>query len=105
MAGRGQSSQQQSKPKAETPTIGSVLGGKIGGFGGFGRKKKPEQPKEEPKEESAPSSSAPAAGDSAVLMEMTTEMGGFSSASVDASKFEAPSGFKKVESDMSRRQR
>ena len=36
-------SQQQSRPKPETPSLGGVLGGKLGGFGGFGRKKK-EQP-------------------------------------------------------------
>jgi len=100
----GQSSQQQSKPKAESPSIGGALAG-LGGFGGFGRKKKP-APKEETKDDSAATNSAPAAsGDSAVLMEMTTEMSGFSSASVDPSKFAPPSGFKKVDSDMSRRQR
>jgi len=98
-----QSSQQQSKPKAETPTIAGALSG-LGGFGGFGRKKKPAPAKEEPKDDSAASSSA-AAGDSAVLMEMTTEMSGFSSAAVDPSKFAPPSGFKKVDNDMSRRQR
>jgi hypothetical protein len=95
--------QQQSKPKQETPSIGGVLGGKLGGFGGFGRKKKAEAPKEE-KQESA-STSAPSGDASGTLMEMTTEMSGFSSAAVDPSRFEAPAGFKKVESDMQRRQR
>jgi hypothetical protein len=94
---------QQSRPKQETPSIGGVLGGKLGGFGGFGRKKKAEAPKEE-KQESA-STSAPSGDASATLMEMTTEMTGFSSAAVDPSKFAVPSGFKKVESEMQRRQR
>ena len=75
------------------------------GFGGFGRKKKPEQPKEEAKADPAPSSAAPAGDSSAVLMEMTTEMSRFSSAAVDPSRFEPPSGFKKVESEMQKRKR
>jgi hypothetical protein len=33
-------------------------------------------------------------------MEMTTELSGFSSGAVDASKFEVPAGFKQVESPM-----
>ena len=71
--------------------------------GGFGRKKKAEAPKEE-KQETA-STSAPSGDAPATLMEMTTEMSGFSSAPVELSRFAVPSGFKKVESDMQRRQR
>ena len=96
-------SQQQSRPKPETPSLGGVLGGKLGGFGGFGRKKK-EQPKEEPKEEAAQSNEAPAGDAPVTMMEMTTEMSGFSSASVDPSKFAPPSGFKKVDSEMQKYQ-
>ena len=96
----GQGAPQQSRPKPEAPSIGGVLGGKLGGFGGFGRKKKAEAPKEE-KQESAPAS-APS-GDATPLMEMTTEMSGFSSAPVDSSRFSVPSGFKKVESDLQKR--
>ncbi len=33
-------------------------------------------------------------------MEMTTELTGFSSAPVDASRFQVPAGFKQVDSDM-----
>src|SRR5205814_6028120 len=65
-----QSSQQQSKPKAEAPSIGNVLGGKLGGFGGLGRKKKQQ---EEPKEEPAAAANTAPAGD-ATLAEITTEM-------------------------------
>jgi hypothetical protein len=86
----GSETQQQSQPKGETPSIGGAIRG-IGGFGGFGRRKK----QEEPKQEAAPA--APAGDASAVLIEMTTEMSGFSSASVDASKFTVPAGFKKVD--------
>ena len=97
--------QQQSKPKAESPSLSGALAGRLGGFGGFGRKKKPEPPKEEAKPDAAPSDSTPAGESSAVLMEMTTEMSGFSSAAVDPSRFAAPSGFKKVESEMQKRRR
>ena len=99
-----QSSSQQSKPKAEAPSIGSVLGGKLGGFGGLGRKKKQQ---EEPKQETATAaaSSEPAASGDASLIEMTTEMSGFSSAPVDASKLVVPSGFKKVDSPVARQSR
>ena len=38
------------------------------------------------------------------MMEMTTEMSGFSSAAVDPSKFAPPSGFKKVDSEMQKYQ-
>ena len=96
-----QSSQQQSKPKAEAPSIGNVLGGKLGGFGGLGRKKKQQ---EEPKEEPAAAANTAPAGD-ATLAEITTEMSGFSSASVDASKFVVPAGFKKVDSPAARQSR
>jgi hypothetical protein len=69
--------QQQSKP---TP-FGDALSGRFGGF----RKKKQD------------SSPAPADSSPGSLMEMTTEMGAFSAAPVDPSKFEIPTGFKKVD--------
>ena len=98
------SSSQQSKPKADAPSIGSVLGGRLGGFGGLGRKKK--QAEETKKEEPAPeASSQPSGSTDASLIEMTTEMSGFSSASVDGSKFAVPSGFKKVDSPAARQSR
>ena len=52
-------------------------------------------------EESAQLAGAPAATQDAcgALMEMIVEVSGFSSAPVDASKFEVPAGFKKVEPD------
>lgn len=94
---------------AESPSIGGALGGalggKLGGFGGFGKKKKPEPAKEEPvKDESEQAGAAPEGGSdsSGALIEMTTELSSFSSAPVDPSKFSVPSGFKKVDSEMTR---
>ncbi len=106
---------QQSQPQkeAEKPSvssaIGGALGGRLGGLGGLGRKKKPAQQQEEPKEQSKPEAAAapqpegaPAGG---ALMEVTTETTNFSTASVDSAKFSVPSGYKKVDSEMLRRQR
>ena len=92
-----QQSTQQSKPKTD---LGSVLGGKLGGFGGFGRKKKQDEPVQS---SSAPPPSGNTSG-SASLIEMTTETSGFSNAPVDPSKLSVPAGFKKVDSEMTKRQ-
>lgn len=86
----------QPKQEAERPSITGALGSRLGGLGGFGRRKK-EEPKEEPQAQPA----APSGG-AASLMEVTTEMTNFSSAGVDASKLEVPAGFKRVESEISK---
>lgn len=80
---------------AERSAASAITGrlGRLGGFGGLGRRK--------PKEEApapAPQAQQQAQG-TAALMEMTTELTGFS-ATADASKFEVPAGFKKVESEL-----
>ena len=95
-----QTSSQQSKPQPK-PDLGSVLGGKLGGFGGFGRKKKP-QDDSQASSTPPPSETTSASGS---LIEMTTESSGFSSAPLDPSRFSAPAGFKKVESEMMKHQR
>jgi len=94
----------QQQPQVERPSVGGALGGALGGrlgLGGLGRRKPAEKPVEQP----AAPANAPAAGGQAPgapgsLLEMTTEMSGFSSNPVDASLFAAPAGFKKVESDL-----
>ena len=96
--------QQQQQPRAEKPSaggaLGGALGGRLGGFGGFGRKKKPaaeeQQPAPAAQTEQAPAQQAGAPGS---LLEMTSELSGFSAAPVDASKFEVPAGFKLVKKD------
>lgn len=88
----GQPAAQQQQ--ADKPSLGSLLGG-------FGRKKK-SQDDSAGEGGAAPQGSGDASGS---LMEMTTEMGGFSSAPVDAAKFEIPSGFKQVEPDAGQHRR
>lgn len=82
-----------------------AIGGALGGFGGFGRKKK-QQEEQAPPPEPVPQkteASAPPAQGGGVLMELTSELTGFSSATVDGSKFDVPAGFKQVENEMVKR--
>jgi len=85
-----QAAPQQQEQQADKPSLGGLLGGRLGGFG----RKKKSQDDSQGDGSAAPQNSGDASGS---LMEMTTEMGGFSSAPVDAAKFEIPSGFKQVE--------
>ncbi len=62
----------------------------------FGRKKKNPPPEQKQDEKQS---------GSALLLEMTTQMTGFSSSAVDASKFDLPAGFKQVNSDLVRKTR
>jgi len=120
-AAQQQTAQQQSQPNladAATRTastgalgnkaarVGAIAGG-LGGFGGFGRKKKTEETAAPapppataaPQETASASVPAGSSGSSGALMELTTELTRFSS-SVDSSKFDVPSGFKQVQSDI-----
>jgi hypothetical protein len=101
MTGQGQPASQpegqpqtqpQEQPAAQpAPSAGSAIGGALAGRFGLGRKK----------QQDTSSQSAPAGGSSS-LLEMTTEMSNFSSAPVDAARFEVPAGFKQKESDLRR---
>ena len=85
----------QPRQQTERPSAGSVLGGALKGRFGLGGKKS-QQPDTPPP---AQDNTASASG---VLAEMTTELTGFSANAVDASLFEVPAGFKKVEPDWKR---
>lgn len=85
--------QAQSQPEKEAPSIGGALG-RLGGLGGLGRRRQ-EQPKQEPAAKPQQPQSA-----SGVLMEITTETTGFSTAPVDPSRFQVPAGFRQVESEL-----
>lgn len=80
-----------------TRAIAKGLGGVLGGFG---RKKKQQQPAEQ----AQPSSAAPPAGqalagssNSASLADVTVEVTAFSSSSLDSSLFDAPTGYTQVQ--------
>jgi hypothetical protein len=88
-------SQQQEQQQADKPSIGSMLGGR---FGGFGRRKKSDD------QEGAQSQQGPSSA-SGTLMEMTMELSRFSGASLDSAKFEVPAGFKQVEPEAGHRRR
>jgi len=76
--------------------IGSVkLPGGLGSLGGFGRRRK--QQEEPAQDKQAASQQQQGSG---VLMEMVMESKEFSTASVDAGKFQAPAGFQQVEHPM-----
>lgn len=81
--------------ESATSAIAGKLG--LGGFSGFGRKKKADTPAAAPASDPAQGTAPPAA---AVLIESNTEMTSFSQASVDASKFDVPAGYKQVEAKL-----
>jgi hypothetical protein len=96
-------SDQQPEPQpsgkdAAAAAIGRMTG--LGGFGGFGRKKKAEeQPKPSAEPPAQPQASQTA---SASLIETTMQLTSYASGPVDASKFEVPAGFKQVQTDLRR---
>ena len=98
--------QQQQKPQKQqepAPSLTGALAGRLGGFGGFGKKKPPaDKPADKPADQPAEASSTGGqpSGAPGSLLEMTTEMSSFSSNAADPSMFAVPAGFKKVESDM-----
>ena len=74
--------------------MGSMISSRLGGFGGFGKKKQNTPP---------PDQNADQAGvqpTTAILMEMQTTTSNFSSASVDPSHFDVPAGYKQVTAPM-----
>jgi hypothetical protein len=64
----------------------------------FGRKKKNDDPPPDSKNDQKQDGAA-------LLLEMTTDMSDFSTSAVDASKFDVPSGFKQIDSDLVKRSR
>lgn len=76
---------------------GSALSGftsGLGGFGGFGHKKKKAAP---PPQEDTAQADADAAKTATVLIESQSTMDGFSSAPIGADKFSVPAGFRQVD--------
>jgi hypothetical protein len=88
------------RKNAAAEAITGRLGRLGGGLGGFGRKKKTEEPAPQQQQPAAEPRSAAPAGGQGVMMEITTESSAFSPAAVDASKFEVPAGFRQVDHEL-----
>jgi hypothetical protein len=87
---------QQTATSAVASSLGG-LGSALGGFGGFGHKKKAADPAPAP----AAAADAPSTGSatdpaSSVLIESSTTLSDFSSAPVDGSHFQVPAGYQQV---------
>jgi hypothetical protein len=97
IAGQAATSATDSAANSAASNAASHLGlsgiGHLGSFGGFHKKKQPDQPATQP----APANGAPP--NAAVLMESSIEMTRFSSAPVDATLFDVPAGYSKVASE------
>lgn len=101
----GSESTANQQPSSPPPTVGeSAAGAALGrlGLGGFGRRKKNT---EQQQTSQAPAGTGETQSAAGVLIEMTTDASGFSTAAVDGTKFEVPAGFKEVEPAMERRGR
>jgi hypothetical protein len=85
---------QNTSPQTPASAIGGALAGRLGGFGGLGRKK----PAPSAQDTSAP---APAPQDNS-LIEMTMDNSNFSTAPVNPALFEIPAGFREVPPDLPR---
>jgi hypothetical protein len=76
-------------------------------LGGFGKKKKTDQPAasqpaatDSSQQASAPASATAPAGTPGSLMEMTIEVTSFSSSALDKSLFDVPAGYTQVQPDL-----
>lgn len=104
-AGQQQAAQPQQQQQADTPkpSVGGALGrigGRFGGLGGLGRRKNQEEAQQQQQQQQQPAQQQQAsAGGPPTLMELTTELSGFSAGPVADSAFEIPAGFKQVESE------
>lgn len=85
---------QQTATSAVASSLGGI-GSALGGFGGFGHKKKAADPAPAPAADTSSTGSAtdPA---SSVLIESSTTLSDFSSAPVDSSHFQVPAGYQQV---------
>ena len=95
---KSQKTQTTSTPKKSTEdrppeNMSEAIGKALGGFGGFGRKKKKEEPTQ--RAETSPATTTSADGKvTATLMTSTTELKSFSKAALDTSLFDVPAGYK-----------
>ena len=86
---------QEQKPKASAGSVlGGALGSRLGGLGGLGRKKQQQEPP--PQEQPAGQQQQQPTGS---MIEMETQYSDFAT-TADASLFDIPAAFKKVDSEM-----
>jgi hypothetical protein len=85
---------QQQQPQQPAPSVGSAIGGALGGRFGLGRKK---TSSDQPPPAKQDGSGGQSGGS---LLEMTTELSSFSSSAVDPAQFEIPAGFKQVDNEL-----
>jgi len=99
-AGQVAGSAAESTAKSAAASKAGRMGGIISGLpslGGFGRKKKKDDaPKDEQKADTSAQNAQSAAS---VMMETTVEMTNFGSAPIEATRFEVPAGYAKIETD------
>lgn len=69
-------------------SVGSAISSKLGGFGGFGKKKGPSPDQSKSAQAGTPAQS--------VLMESSTQTASFSSAPIDSSQFSVPAGYAQI---------
>jgi hypothetical protein len=86
-----------SKGEIAKAGMGSMISSRLGGFGGFGKKKQNTPPPDQAAEQGVQPTSA-------ILMETQVTTSNFSSAPVDPSHFEVPAGYKQVQSQMERQE-
>ncbi len=87
---------QQQTVEVEKPSVGGALGRLGGRLGGFGRRR---QQQEQPAQNAPAAGGGQQGGAPGSLMDITSELTGFSQGAVDGSKFEVPGGYKQVESE------
>ncbi len=88
----------ENKAASHMGSFGSVATS-LGGFGGFHKKKK-DPSQDQQAQQSQAGAAASANQKFAVLMESTTQMTKYSSASVDSARFNVPAGFNRVQADI-----
>ena len=93
----------ENKAASHMGSFGSVATS-LGGFGGFHKKKKdPAQDQQQPAQ-SGQAGAAAANQNFAVLMESTTQMTKYSSASLDSGRFGVPAGYARVQAEIQKKQ-
>lgn len=102
----GDAAASQPPPQQQQQNQGGGLAGaalgRLGGFGGLGRRKNSDKQQAPSDQGSAAPGQAGQTPSSGTLMEMTMSLTSFSPGAADASKFEIPAGYKQVEPDARR---